>query len=71
MVDYKGLITILGKKVFTLAMLLGAATLGMNAQDHVYLIKGNKVVAKYPVGSVDYLSFKLPEGVSISLQKRM
>ena len=54
----------MGKKFFTLAMLLGAATLGMNAQDHVYLIKGNKVVAKYPVGSVDYMSFKLPEGVS-------
>ncbi len=52
------------KKVFTLALMLGAAVLGMNAQEHVYLIKDNKVVAKYPVGSVDYLSFRLPEGVT-------
>lgn len=52
------------KKIFTIAMMLGAATIGISAQDHIYLIKGNKVVAKYPMGSVDYLSFKLPEGVS-------
>ncbi|WP_298641925.1 hypothetical protein [uncultured Prevotella sp.] len=52
------------KKIFTIAMMLGTVTIGISAQDHIYLIKGNKVVAKYPVGSVDYLSFKLPEGVS-------
>lgn len=41
------------KKIFTIAMMLGAATIGISAQDHIYLIKGNKVVAKYPMGSVD------------------
>lgn len=50
------------KMKFILTMLLGAATMGANAQDHVYLMKGDKVVAKYPVESVDYLSFKRPEG---------
>lgn len=34
------------------------------AQDQIYLIKGNKVVAKYASTDVDYVSFKLPEGVT-------
>lgn len=38
------------------------AVAGM-AQETMYLIKGNKVVAKYSVSDVDYLSFRLPEGV--------
>lgn len=48
------------KKLLSVALLIGAATLSISAQDHVYLIKGNKVVAKFPVADVDYLSFKLP-----------
>lgn len=52
------------KKLLSVALLIGAATLSISAQDHVYLIKGNKVVAKFPVADVDYLSFKLPEGVT-------
>lgn len=49
--------------LLSLVMLLGGAVATVNAQDNVYLIKGNKVVAKYPVNAVDYMSFKLPEGV--------
>lgn len=33
------------------------------AQETMYLIKGDKVVAKYNVADVDYVSFHLPEGV--------
>lgn len=38
--------------------------LGSFAQDKLYLIKGNEVVAKYNVDEVDYMSFELPEGVT-------
>lgn len=43
------------------AALLTAGTLA--AQENVYLIKGDRVVGKYAVGDVDYLSFELPEGI--------
>ncbi len=42
-----------------------AATLSLStfAQDKVYLIKNNEVVAKYNAEDVDYISFELPAGV--------
>ncbi len=43
-------------------MVAAVAASGM-AQESMYLIKGNQVVAKYGVDEVDYVSFKLPEGV--------
>ena len=51
------------KKIFVAAM---AATLALGsfAQDKMYLIKGNQVVAKYNVADVDYVAFELPEGVT-------
>lgn len=51
------------KAIFATAILAGTASLGVNAQENVYLVKGGKVVAQYPVSGVDYMSFKLPEGV--------
>lgn len=48
--------------------MLGAALLAMTAgnaaaKENVYLVKGDRVVAKYPVENVDYITFRLPEGV--------
>lgn len=41
-----------------------ALGIGANAQtENMYLIKGDRVVGKYNVDAVDYVSFKLPEGV--------
>lgn len=51
------------KLFFTVMMAVCMAVTGM-AQENVYLIKGNQVVAKYGVDEVDYVSFKLPEGVT-------
>lgn len=50
------------KKVLTFTLAL-ALSLGAYAQEKMYLIKGNEVVAKYNVGDVDYATFHLPEGV--------
>lgn len=47
-----------------LISLLATAAIGCGAQETMYLIKGNQVVAKYDVDQVDYAAFKLPEGVT-------
>lgn len=54
------------KAIFATAILAGTASLGVNAQENVYLVKGGKVVAQYPVSGVDYMSFKLPEGAELA-----
>lgn len=48
-----------------LLSLIAAVAFGCNisAQDYVYLIKNDTVVAKLEADSVDYMSFTLPEGV--------
>ncbi len=46
-------------------LVAGMADISM-AQENMYLIKGNQVVAKYNVDDVDYVSFSLPEGVTES-----
>lgn len=52
------------KKLLSMIIMVAAfAATGM-AQENMYLIKGNQVVAKYSVDDVDYVSFKLPEGVT-------
>ncbi|MDO4310214.1 MAG: hypothetical protein Q4C43_05775 [Prevotella sp.] len=53
------------KLLLMIIMVAGFAATGM-AQENMYLIKGNQVVAKYSVDDVDYVSFKLPEGVKES-----
>ena len=50
-------------KLYLAAALAMTISLGAVAQEKVYLIKGNEVVAKYNVQDVDYVSFHLPEGV--------
>lgn len=35
----------------------------LQAQETLYLVKGDRVVAKYPVADIDYATFELPEGV--------
>lgn len=50
-------------KNILVAALAASLSLGAFAQEKMYLIKGNEVVAKYNVGDVDYVSFELPEGV--------
>lgn len=54
------------KAILATAILAGTATLGLQAQDNVYLVKGGKVVAQYPVGDVDYLAFKLPDSIAVA-----
>ncbi len=49
--------------IVILSIMLGFVA-SVCAQDQIYLIKGNKVVAKYASSDVDYVSFKLPEGVT-------
>lgn len=51
-------------KKYILLTALAAVALAGSAQETMYLIKGNQVVAKYNVADVDYASFKLPEGVT-------
>jgi len=51
------------KKIFVAAFAAVLAA-GAYAQETMYLIKGNQVVAKYNTGDVDYVSFELPEGVT-------
>ena len=50
-------------KLYLAAALAMTISLGAVAQEKVYLIKGNEVVAKYDVKDVDYVSFHLPDGV--------
>ncbi len=50
------------KKILA-AVLTASLSLGTFAQDKMYLIKDNEVVAKYNVTDVDYVSFELPAGV--------
>lgn len=45
------------------ASIAASLSLGGFAQEKMYLIKDNAVVAKYNVTDVDYVSFELPEGV--------
>lgn len=51
------------KKIFLAIMLVAGFAAESKAQEMMYLIKGNQVVAKYSTDDVDYISFKLPEGV--------
>lgn len=50
------------KKILVPA-LVAACALGSVAEETLYLIKGDHVVAKYNVEDVDYAAFALPEGV--------
>ncbi|MDE6300469.1 MAG: hypothetical protein K2M19_01970 [Muribaculaceae bacterium] len=48
--------------ILTAALLI--ASLGASADtEKMYLVKGDRVVAKYDVDAVDYISFKLPDDV--------
>lgn len=51
------------KRIILSILAIVAFGCNMSAQDYVYLIKGNAVVAKYASDAVDYVSFTLPEGV--------
>lgn len=51
------------KRILLSLIAILAFGLNVSAQDYVYLIKDNAVVAKYLAEDVDYLSFTLPEGV--------
>lgn len=50
-----------------IAAAMAMAALGASANDNntetMYLVKGNRVVAKYPVDQVDYISFNVPDDV--------
>lgn len=50
------------RAIFATAALAGTFSLSVHAQDNVYLVKGNKVVAEFPVNGIDYMTFKAPEG---------
>ncbi|MBD5172011.1 MAG: hypothetical protein HDT02_02150 [Bacteroidales bacterium] len=51
-------------KNIILAATMAAAALSASAADEtMYLIKGNRVVSKYDVDAVDYISFNLPDDV--------
>lgn len=50
------------KKIFA-ASLAAVLTLGASAQEKLYLVKDNEVVAKYNVADVDYVTFNLPSDV--------
>lgn len=51
------------KKIFA-ASLAAVLTLGAAAQEKLYLVKDNEVVAKYNVADVDYVTFNLPSDVN-------
>ncbi len=51
------------KRLLTLLALTAGLSTASFAQEHIYLIKGTNVVAKYPVSDVDYMTFQLPDGV--------
>lgn len=49
------------------ALAFGATAHAQTAEtENMYLIKDNRVVGKYPVNAVDYVSFKLPDDVQES-----
>lgn len=50
------------RNVLLIATLL-ATVFGSVAQETMYLIKGDQVIAKYPISEVDYAAFELPAGV--------
>lgn len=52
------------KKLLLMIVMVAAVAASGMAQENMYLIKGNQVVARYGVDEVDYVSFKLPEGVT-------
>ena len=57
------------KNQILLAAAVALASFGVSAQsdtqaETMYLVKGDHVVAKYNVDEVDYITFKLPEGVN-------
>lgn len=49
--------------LFMAALAITASAQTAEENTTMYLIKGNRVVGKYPVEAVDYASFRLPEGV--------
>ncbi len=51
-------------KKLAAAALLAASFTGAMAQETLYLVKDNEVVAKYSVDDVDYACFTLPAGVT-------
>lgn len=55
------------KRICSLFLLLGLFFLYAGAQETVYLVKGKKVVGKYSVADVDYLTFNLPDSVQDGL----
>lgn len=50
-------------KKHIIAAVCALSVLAAAAEDTIYLVKGDKVVAKYSTEEVDYATFKLPEGV--------
>lgn len=54
------------RRILSLIVMVVALVSTASAQENVYLIKGDKVVAKYSINDVDYVSFHLPDGVSES-----
>lgn len=55
------------KRLHSLLILLALFFAVAEAQETVYLVKGKKVVGKYKVADVDYLTFNLPDSVQDGL----
>lgn len=51
------------RKLFSIILIATMAVSAM-AQETIYLIKDNQVVAKYGADEVDCVSFTLPQGVT-------
>lgn len=51
------------KNILMVAAVGIAATFQLSAQDTMYLVKGDRVVGKYNVEDVEYVTFDLPDGV--------
>jgi len=51
-------------KKYTLFAAIAAIAVTATAQETMYLVKGNNVVAKYNVDDIDYATFELPDGVT-------
>lgn len=52
------------KKQTIIAAAIALATLGASADNEtMYLVKGNRAIAKYSVNAVDYITFNLPDDV--------
>lgn len=62
-VFHKTLTYFMTKRLLSLLALSAGLSSTAFAQEHLYLIKGTQVVAKYPVSDVDYMTFQLPDGV--------